>query len=364
MVETVVELDAVWKVFENNTVAVRDLSLQVRPGECLSFLGPSGCGKTTTLRMIAGLETPTAGTVRIGGQDMTRVAPKDRQVGMVFQQYALFPHLDVFENLAFGLRVRRMPEAEVKRRVEAALQLVRLPGYERRWPKQLSGGEQQRVALARALITEPKVLLLDEPLGALDRKLREEMQLELKDVLRRVDITALFVTHDQDEALVMSDRVAVMHQGVIEQLDTPEGLYERPRTQFVANFVGVSNLFRGTVKVGPGGACALDTGRLCLELSGPCPPPSERTLAIRPEKARLAPALDGAPNTFPAVVRSVKYFGSKTQYRVELPDGTLAIVDALNAQAGTGYGEGERLAVSFPPEHLRVLDEPAGGERP
>src|SRR6202008_4916723 len=234
--------------------AVDRVSLDIRAGEFFSMLGPSGCGKTTTLRMIGGFELPTAGRIELRGRDVTTDPPDKRPVNMVFQNYALFPHLDVAGNIAFGLHRRSVEKSEIKRRVAEALDLVHLTGYEKRKPNQLSGGQQQRVALARALVNRPNVLLLDEPLGALDLKLRKQLQVELKRVQTEVGITFVYVTHDQEEALTMSDRIAVMNRGRVEQLGTPEELYERPATPFVADFIGTTNLLRGTVEAIDGGS--------------------------------------------------------------------------------------------------------------
>ena len=258
-----VRLDRVTKRFAQ-VIAVNDLSLEIERGEFFSLLGPSGCGKTTTLRMIAGFEEVTAGTIYLGDADVTNRPPYKRDVNTVFQNYALFPHLNVFENVAFGLRRRKTADAEIKRRVGEMLELVELPGYERRRTNQLSGGQQQRVALARALINHPQVLLLDEPLGALDLKLRKQMQLELKRIQTEVGITFVYVTHDQEEAMTMSDRIAVMRAGRIEQLGAATELYEHPATEFVAGFLGVSNLLDARLVNVPGGEawaeCALNSG--------------------------------------------------------------------------------------------------------
>src|SRR3954451_39361 len=255
-----IRLERVTKRFGEVT-AVDDLSLDIEHGEFFSMLGPSGCGKTTTLRMVAGFEEVTAGTIRLGDQDVTNTPPYRRDVNTVFQNYALFPHLNVFENVAFGLRRKKLADTEIKRKVGEFLALVELPGYERRKTSQLSGGQQQRVALARALINHPRVLLLDEPLGALDLKLRKQMQLELKRIQTEVGITFVYVTHDQEEAMTMSDRIAVMRAGKIEQLGSAEDLYERPATGFVAGFLGVSNLLEGRVT-------AVSNGMLEVELAG------------------------------------------------------------------------------------------------
>jgi len=247
MTDAAVDINGVEKRF-GDLVAVRNLDLRIEPGEFFSIIGPSGCGKTTTLRMIAGFEDPTAGRISVGGRDMTGVRPYRRPVNTVFQSYALFPHLDVFENVAFGLREAKVGKAEVRTRVDEAVTLVQLQGRERSRPRQLSGGQQQRVALARALVNRPEVLLLDEPLGALDLKLRTDMQTQLKDLQRSVGVTFCYVTHDQGEAFSMSDRVAVMNHGLLEQVGTPEEIYHRPASSFVADFVGTANRFAGRVE--------------------------------------------------------------------------------------------------------------------
>jgi len=247
MTDAAVDISRVEKRF-GDLIAVRDLDLRIEPGEFFSIIGPSGCGKTTTLRMIAGFEDPTTGRISVGGRDMTGVRPYRRPVNTVFQSYALFPHLDVFENVAFGLREAKVGRAEVRTRVDEAVALVQLQGRERSRPRQLSGGQQQRVALARALVNRPEVLLLDEPLGALDLKLRTDMQTQLKDLQRSVGVTFCYVTHDQGEAFSMSDRVAVMNHGLLEQVGTPEEIYHRPASSFVADFVGTANRFAGRVE--------------------------------------------------------------------------------------------------------------------
>ena len=296
-----------------DVVAVAGVDLEVRDGEFFSMLGPSGSGKTTTLRMIAGFEFPTAGRVVLHGTDVTDVPPFDRDVNTVFQDYALFPHMTVGQNVAYGLVVRKVPRAEREARVAEALRMVRLEGYDGRKPGQLSGGQRQRVALARALVNRPRVLLLDEPLGALDLKLREEMQIELKAIQQQVGITFIYVTHDQEEALTMSDRMAVFRDGRIEQLGTPAEVYERPATQFVAGFVGTSNLLTGAV------------ARHVLGRSG--------TYTIRPEKIRLAPedALPAADETAaPGTILDVVYLGPDTRYIVELAAGSRLVVTQQN----------------------------------
>jgi putative spermidine/putrescine transport system ATP-binding protein len=294
-------------------VAVDRLDLDVRDGEFFSMLGPSGSGKTTTLRMIAGFEQPTEGRILLHGRDVTGIPPFDRDVNTVFQDYALFPHLSVAENVGYGLMVRKVPKPERAARVADALRMVRLEGYEQRKPTQLSGGQRQRVALARALVNRPRVLLLDEPLGALDLKLREEMQIELKAIQQEVGITFIYVTHDQEEALTMSDRLAVFNRGRIEQVGSPADVYERPATRFVAGFVGTSNLLSGEV------------AQTILGRSG--------TFTIRPEKIRLAPAeATNGPDESSAAgtIQSVVYLGPDTRYIVDLDAGARLVVTEQN----------------------------------
>jgi putative spermidine/putrescine transport system ATP-binding protein len=296
-----------------DVVAVARVDLEIRDGEFFSMLGPSGSGKTTTLRMIAGFEIPTSGRVFLHDQDVTTLAPFDRDVNTVFQDYALFPHMSVGDNVGYGLLVRKIPKAERQRRVGEALEMVRLAGYERRKPGQLSGGQRQRVALARALVNRPRVLLLDEPLGALDLKLREEMQIELKAIQHEVGITFIYVTHDQEEALTMSDRLAVFNAGRIEQVGAPADVYERPATGFVAGFVGTSNLIRGEV------------ARAIVGESG--------TFTVRPEKIHLA-----APDQVPdegeigaaGHILEVVYLGPDTRYIVQLDAGSTLVVTQQN----------------------------------
>lgn len=245
--KAIVEIKNVNKKYGDNHV-VHDLDLEIYEGEFLTMLGPSGCGKTTLLRMIGGFEETSGGQILIEGENVEEKEPFERNVNTVFQSYALFPHLTIYNNIAYGLKMKKVPKAEIKTRVQAMLELVQLNGYDKRFPNQLSGGQKQRVAIARALINNPKVLLLDEPLGALDLKLRKEMQLELKNLQKKLGITFVYVTHDQEEALTMSDRIAIMNQGYLDQLDTPEGIYEKPKTKFVADFIGESNIFEATVK--------------------------------------------------------------------------------------------------------------------
>jgi putative spermidine/putrescine transport system ATP-binding protein len=307
-----VRLEGVEKRY-GDVVAVAGIDLDVRDGEFFSMLGPSGSGKTTTLRMIAGFEQPTVGRVLLHGRDVTNVPPFDRDVNTVFQDYALFPHMTVGDNVAYGLMVRRVPRSERTARVADALRMVRLEGYDRRKPSQLSGGQRQRVALARALVNRPRVLLLDEPLGALDLKLREEMQIELKSIQQQVGITFIYVTHDQQEALTMSDRLAVFNAGRIEQVASPAEVYERPATAFVAGFVGTSNLLRGGV------------ARTVVGEAG--------TFTVRPEKIRLAEPTDRVADDETSAlghIRSVVYLGPDTRYIVALDAGAELVVTEQN----------------------------------
>jgi spermidine/putrescine transport system ATP-binding protein len=361
-----VRLDHVTKAF-GETIAVDDLSLEIWRGEFFSMLGPSGCGKTTTLRMIGGFEETTSGTVYLGDQDVTGLPPFKRNVNTVFQNYALFPHLSIYENVAFGLRRKKVPDAEVKTRVGQMLDLVELPGYEQRKPTMLSGGQQQRVALARALINHPQVLLLDEPLGALDLKLRKQMQLELKRIQTEVGITFIYVTHDQEEAMTMSDRIAVMRAGHIEQLGDPESLYERPETAFVAGFLGVSNLLEGEVAGHEGGMVAirLKDGTVIKAPAGQNGQTAVR-LGVRPEKLRVVTgATDGSSGDLNAVegtVLDASYIGVSTQYLVETRDGHKMTAYTQNLEtAGLAdlIARGERVRLTWQPRHTFVVTGPA-----
>jgi spermidine/putrescine transport system ATP-binding protein len=352
-----------------DTRAVDDVTIEVARGEFFSLLGPSGCGKTTSLRMIAGFEEPTEGRVVLTGQDIVGVPPFKRNVNTVFQSYALFPHLTVADNVAFGLRRKKIGKAEVKDRVKRYLDLVQLPGYDDRRPSQLSGGQQQRVALARALVNEPAVLLLDEPLGALDLKLRKQMQLELMRIQREVGVTFIYVTHDQEEALVMSDRIAVMSQGKVEQIGYPEDIYERPATRFVAGFIGTSNIVEAEV-----------TGRAgdLLELAAApgdrilVPVPAGRAISVgemvaftvRPEKLRVTGADEPAADklcTVAGTVVDVVYQGVSTQLVVRTDSGITLVAFRQNSERVSDAGvPGSRARLVWSPEFNVVLDnEPA-----
>ncbi len=329
--------------------AVDGVTLDVRQGEFFSLLGPSGCGKTTTLRMIGGFELPTGGRILLRDRDITYDPPDKRPVNMVFQQYALFPHLDVGENVAFGLRRRKVDPREIPRRVSEALELVRLGGYERRRPTQLSGGQQQRVALARALVNRPNVLLLDEPLGALDLKLRRQLQIELKRIQTEVGITFVYVTHDQEEALTMSDRIAVMHAGRVEQLGTPEELYERPATRFVADFIGSTNLLRGVVE--PDGSIRLDSGEVARAAHDGINPGTEVEISIRPESIELVTM--NTPGAIGGQVEQAAYLGTNLSYRVRTAGGL--VLSVLAPKTGTRLPVGSDIGLSWPPSEALVL---------
>ena len=352
-----VDLRDVTKRF-GDLVAVDDLTLALHRGEFFTLLGPSGCGKTTTLRMIAGFERPTSGQIRIEGEDVAALPSYRRPTNTVFQSYALFPHLDVESNVAFGLRRKRVAKAEVAERVAAELRRVGLAEHARRRPAQLSGGMQQRVALARALVNLPKVLLLDEPLGALDLKLRKGLQVELKRIQREVGITFVYVTHDQEEALTMSDRIAIMDRGRVEQVGEPEEVYERPATTFVAGFIGVSNLMPATV---------VGSGRVRLELGPELPVatdglgPGERGwVVVRPEKLRVDDAVrDGRPR-IEGVVQSSLYLGTSTQLVVDVGGDvhmTVLVPNADETERQRLPGGGARVQLSWEPEHMHVVRE-------
>jgi spermidine/putrescine transport system ATP-binding protein len=338
--------------------AVAGVNLEMPPGEFFSLLGPSGCGKTTTLRMIAGFERPSEGQILLDGEDMAQTPPHKRNVNTVFQNYALFPHLSVEENVAFGLKYQKATKQEAKQRVGEALELVQMSQFIKRRPTQLSGGQQQRVALARALILGPKVLLLDEPLGALDAKLRKRLQLELKALQEEVGITFIYVTHDQEEALTMSDRIAVMSQGRVEQVGGPKEIYEEPATAYVADFLGVSNLMDAKGEGATQGGCAVKLGDFTLvagqgeeDTRGDC------KITIRPERVVLEPQGASGENVIPAIVERIVYVGSTLQVIVHLASGhTLQVWIPNDGDADLRHS-GEAVTVRFPRETLRVLPE-------
>ena len=349
--------------------AVDHVDLEVRDGEFFSLLGPSGCGKTTTLRMIGGFEEPTSGLIELDGVDVTWLPPYRRNVNTVFQNYALFPHLTIYENVAFGLRRKRVKDAEIRHRVGEMLALVELAGFEKRKPTQISGGQAQRVALARALINRPAVLLLDEPLGALDLKLRKQMQLELKRIQQEVGITFIYVTHDQEEAMTMSDRIAVMNRGRYEQLADPETLYERPATRFVAGFLGVSNLLRGTIVERASGYAAVRLGDdLVVRVPVAAVNGSSTVeVGVRPEKIRMYGSDREAPagfNILAGTVRDASYLGVSTQYVVETRGGGHLTVYEQNVERtihGSLYRPGEDVRLAWSPDHTFAVAPSASG---
>jgi spermidine/putrescine transport system ATP-binding protein len=350
-----IELQELRKSF-TDVAAVDGIDLQIEAGEFFSLLGPSGCGKTTTLRLIAGFERPDSGRILLDGVDMAATPPHKRRVNTVFQSYALFPHLDVFDNVAFGLRRHRVKKDEIKTRVEAILEAVRLGGLGHRRPAQLSGGQQQRVALARALVLNPSVLLLDEPLGALDAKLRKALQIELKAIQEQFGITFVYVTHDQEEALTMSDRIAVMSNGNIEQIATPAEMYEEPQTEFVADFLGVSNLMSVTVDGGSDDSCTVRLGEFTLAARrGDIGARGERRVVIRPERVRISPYEESGANRVPGMIERVVYLGSAEQLVVRLATGD--VVHALVVNDGTEreLAQGTAIQAELPADALRVL---------
>jgi spermidine/putrescine transport system ATP-binding protein len=365
-----VRLLQVTKAF-GDVLAVDHIDLEVEDGDFFSLLGPSGCGKTTTLRMIGGFEQPTSGVIELHGQDVTWLPPYQRNVNTVFQNYALFPHLSIFENVAFGLRRRKVKDSEIKARVTEMLQLVELPGFEHRKPNQISGGQAQRVALARALINRPSVLLLDEPLGALDLKLRKQMQVELKRIQQEVGITFIYVTHDQEEAMTMSDRIAVMNRGHYEQLGDPQSLYERPATRFVAGFLGVSNLLPGKLAglEGGYGVVRLDdqtTIRIPADLADG---KEQLEVGVRPEKIQLGTVAElpggSAINRLQGVIADASYLGVSTQYQVRTRAGRTISVYEQNTkrtESGSLHRQGDEVYLTWAPDHTFVVAGNGGQE--
>jgi spermidine/putrescine transport system ATP-binding protein len=362
-----VRLERVTKVFKD-VAAVDDVSLTIEQGQFFSLLGPSGCGKTTTLRMIGGFEEPSRGSIYLGGTEVTGLPPYKRDVNTVFQSYALFPHLNVYENVAYGLKRKKIGSDDIKRRVDEMLELVDLPAFGSRRITQMSGGQQQRVALARALVNRPQVLLLDEPLGALDLKLRKQMQLELKRIQKEVGITFIYVTHDQEEAMTMSDRIAVMNRGRFEQVGAPQDVYELPGTHFVASFLGASNLLAGTVESvdGADAKVALAAGSTISLPAARLPHDrGEVGVGVRPEKLHIQASGDHTPdlqdNAIDAVVMMSTYTGVSTSYECRTNDGTTVVVYVQNlAAGGQPAAAGTKVRLTWHPEHTFAV---AKGER-
>lgn len=328
----IVEIEGVNKIYGSNHV-VRDLNLSIEEGEFLTLLGSSGCGKTTTLRMIAGFEEPTSGTIMVEGERVEEKEPFERNVNTVFQSYALFPHKTIYDNIAYGLKMKKVPKAEIRERVTEMMEMVQLSGFEKRYPSQLSGGQKQRVAIARALINRPRVLLLDEPLGALDLKLRKQMQLELKRLQKKLNITFIYVTHDQEEALTMSDRIAVMHDGIIDQLASPTEIYEHPATKFVATFIGETNIYDGCItRIEDGiAAMTLENGAVSVKCPEDFSLLEYATISVRPEKMKFAASpVEGFE--LEAQVKDYIYVGSVLKCIVSLPNGNELKIERLAGQ--------------------------------
>lgn len=358
---TIVDIKGVNKIYGTNHV-VKDLNLLVEEGEFLTLLGSSGCGKTTTLRMIAGFEEPTTGSITVEGEPIEDKEPYERNVNTVFQSYALFPHMTIYDNVAYGLKMKKVPKKEIKERVLKMLEMVQLSGFEKRYPSQLSGGQKQRVAIARALINRPKVLLLDEPLGALDLKLRKQMQLELKRLQKKLNITFIYVTHDQEEALTMSDRIAIMHDGVMDQIGSPTEIYERPATKFVATFIGETNVFDGTIRSIEGGKAVIGIENGEVTSSGSVEEGDGKntgfavnefvTVSVRPEKMHFSPKpVEGF--TVPAVVRDYIYVGSVLKCIAVLPNGNEIKMEKLAGEELPPIGE--KAFICWEPEDAVLI---------
>jgi spermidine/putrescine ABC transporter ATP-binding subunit len=348
-----VELQGISKWF-GKVQAVRNISLQIRKGEFFFLLGPSGCGKTTTLRMVAGFEQPDQGEIRIRDQVVNNIPPEKRNTGMVFQNWALFPHRTVFDNIAFGLRMRKLSKSVIREKVSKVLDLIHLPGFENRYPDQLSGGQKQRVALARALVIEPSVLLLDEPLSNLDAKIRERMRLEISFLLKRLGITAIYVTHDQAEALAMADRIAIMQDGLIKQVGTPIEIYENPAEEFIADFIGDSNCLQGEVKsTSPPFATFVSNQGLKIEVAfrGDVKRAIPHKIFVRPEKIVLSASPREEPNCYQGRVKHITYMGSTIRYLIEVEVSCEMRVDEQNLTQRPAYKKGDAVYLSFSPEN-------------
>jgi len=349
----------VQKTYDGESLVVKNLNLAIQRGEFLTLLGPSGSGKTTTLMMLAGFEVPTHGRIELDGQAINNLAPHKRNIGMVFQNYALFPHMTVEENLAFPLSVRKMDKAEIDRKIDRALSMVQLSQMRKRRPAQLSGGQQQRVALARALVFDPKLVLMDEPLGALDKQLREHMQLEIKHIHQNLGVTVVYVTHDQGEALTMSDRVAVFSDGEIQQLATPSDLYEQPQNSFVAQFIGENNRLSGVVTECGGGQCRVKIGEAGEIRALPVKIDSagqKTTLSLRPERVRINPPNGDCANLFDARVEELIYMGDHTRARVQVLGHSNFVIKVPNSDGVPALTAGAIIRVGWRPEDCRALD--------
>ena len=352
MSDSIVSLIGVEKSFGKNKV-VKNMNVEIKEGEFLTLLGPSGCGKTTTLRMIAGFEEVSSGIINVQGENVSEKEPYERDVNTVFQNYSLFPHMNVFDNIAYGLKIRKRPKDEIVKRVNEMLELVRLEGYEKRRPDELSGGQKQRVAIARALINNPKVLLLDEPLGALDLKLRKQMQVELKRLQKKLEITFVYVTHDQEEALTMSDRIAVMNEGVIEQLADPREIYDRPLTRFVADFIGESNIFDGKVKSVHDGIIDAETPAGIMKVKGNGFEAGEDIhISVRPEHIKIS---DDSVAGFDlrGKIKDCIYMGTFLKTSVDLKDNTE--VKYSRFEKDESFNEGDYVNIYWNPERAVAI---------
>ncbi|MDE2762513.1 MAG: ABC transporter ATP-binding protein [Gemmatimonadota bacterium] len=362
--DTRVEFLGVDKSYDGRTLVVRDFNLRIRKGEFVTLLGPSGSGKTTILMMLAGFQAPTAGTIRIDGTSVENLPPRKRGIGMVFQNYALFPHMTVGRNLSFPLEVRGLEAGERRKRVERALSLVRLEGLEDRRPAQLSGGQQQRVAIARALVFEPDLVLMDEPLGALDRSLREEMQYEIRHIHRKLAVTVVYVTHDQQEAMVMSDRIAVLKDGVVEQIAAPEALYEEPERAFVARFIGENNRLRGRVVTVSGGLCEVEAGgeRIRALRIADCAPGEEVTLSVRPERVSVNPESGVYGNQVGGTVRDLSFLGDHLRVRMDACGRRDFIAKIPNIAGHGAILVGDTVRIGWTVTDCRALDIETKGQ--
>ena len=353
-----VVFDKIDKSYDGNVLVVRNLNLNIAKGEFVTMLGPSGSGKTTTLMMLAGFETPTNGEIYLEKKPISKIPPYEREIGMVFQNYALFPHMTVQENLSFPLEVRKISKSDIQDRVKKALDMVELGDFGTRFPAQLSGGQQQRVALSRALVFEPRLVLMDEPLGALDKNLREQMQYEIKHIHERIEITVVYVTHDQSEALTMSNRIAVFDDGVVQQLSTPDILYEKPENSFVAQFIGENNRMTGTVKQINGEFCSvdLDGGGSVQALKVNVNKVGDKTqLSVRPERVSIKSNKDQLINNFTGNVKELIYLGDHIRARLDVCGNDEFIVKIPN-EGNLGLQEGSKIAVSWDPKDIRALD--------
>ena len=353
-----VEFENVCKSYDGRTLIVQNVNVSVRKGEFLTLLGPSGSGKTTCLMMLAGFETPTSGDIRIDGRSVHALPPRKRGIGMVFQNYALFPHMTVGGNLAFPLEVRGFDHEQCRERVSRALDLVRLSGLEDRRPNQLSGGQQQRVAIARALVFEPDLVLMDEPLGALDRRLREEMQYEIRRIHQSLGVTIVYVTHDQQEAMVMSNRIAVLRGGDIEQIAEPEALYEEPERSFVARFIGENNRLHGRVKKINGDICEVETGGQIIQALrvAPCQSGDATTLSIRPERVAIEPEPGLYTNELEVKVEDITFLGDHLRLRMNVCESSEFIAKIPNIVGHGAVLKGDKIRIGWTPTDCRVLD--------